>query len=180
MGGGVDALGQRLKDDITAVLSVGAKALDWVKSGFGRFYEGIPKIKIPFIDKGIPDPSFFLNPFNMKKQLDLFWKAFFTDKPMTKGEEGKKTAESEAKRKLQEKQQAALRLQDVDTSNMDPSVAEMIERQKQLDIAAGLVPDPNGPFVLRGPDGTPLVPGESAQRTSNNGPTRVMGKPVLT
>ena len=164
MGGGVDALGQRLKDDITAVMSVGAKALDWVKGGFGRFYKGIPKIKIPFIDKGIPDPSFFLNPFNMKKQLDLFWKAFFTDKPMGKGKEKKKTAESEAKRKQTEKQQAALRRQKIDTSKMDPSIAGWIERQKQLDIDSGLVPDPNGPFVLRGPDGKPLVLGQSAQK----------------
>jgi murein DD-endopeptidase MepM/ murein hydrolase activator NlpD len=46
---------------------------------------------------------------------------------------------------------------------MDPSVAGWIERQKQLDIASGLVPDPNGPFVLRGPDGKPFVPGQSSQ-----------------
>ena len=180
MGGGVEALGQKLKDDITAALSVGAKALDWVKGGFGRFYKGIPKIKIPFIDKGIPDPAFFLNPLNMKKQLDLFWKAFFTDKPMTKGEEEKKTAESEAKRKQQEEQQAALNLQNIDTSKMDPSVAGWIERQKQLDIESGLVPDPNSPFVLKGPDGRPLVLGQSTQqRTSDNGPTKVMGNPTL-
>ena len=87
MGGGVEAVGQKLKDDLTAALSVGQKAMDWVGNGFGRMYEGIPKINVPFINKKFPDPVWMINPMNLMEKLGIFHKAFFTDKPMEKGKE---------------------------------------------------------------------------------------------
>ena len=86
MGGGVDAVGQKLKDDLTAALSVGQKAMDWVGNGFGRLYEGIPKIDVPFVGK-FPNPLWMINPMNLMEKLGLFHKAFFTDDPMEKGKE---------------------------------------------------------------------------------------------
>ena len=45
--GGLDALGKRLSEDLKSALSVGKSALDWATKGFKRFYEGIPKFKLP-------------------------------------------------------------------------------------------------------------------------------------
>ena len=107
LGGGVSALGQKLKDDISAVMSAGQAAVDWIGRGFGRFYEGIPKFKIPdwipnimlgpiegllnlggksLKDFEIPNPVWMMNPFNITDKLGLFWKAFFTDDPVSDGE----------------------------------------------------------------------------------------------
>jgi muramidase (phage lysozyme) len=88
MGGGVDAVGQKLKDDLTAALSMGQKAMDWVGNGFGRMYEGIPKINIPWpINKKFPDVGWMLSLGNIPEKLGVFHKAFFTDDPMEKGKE---------------------------------------------------------------------------------------------
>jgi len=46
-GGGLQAIGQNLKAAIGKILSGGKKVLDWIGGGFSRFYEGIPKFKIP-------------------------------------------------------------------------------------------------------------------------------------
>ena len=35
---------ERMKQDITNVMSVGQMTLDWVGRGFGRFMKGIPKL----------------------------------------------------------------------------------------------------------------------------------------
>ena len=86
MGGGVDAVGTKLKDDLTAALSVGQKAMDWVGNGFGRLYEGIPKVDVPFVGK-FPNPLWMINPMNLMEKLGIFHKAFFTNDPMEKGEE---------------------------------------------------------------------------------------------
>lgn len=86
--GGVEAVGQKLKDDLTAALSVGQKAMDWVGDGFGRLYEGIPKVNIPWpINKEFPNPVWMANPLNLMEKLGVFHKAFFTNDPMEKGEE---------------------------------------------------------------------------------------------
>ena len=86
MGGGVEAVGKKLNDDLTAALSVGQKAMDWVGNGFGRLYEGIPKIDVPFVGK-FPNPVWMANPLNFMEKLGVFHKAFFTNDPMEKGEE---------------------------------------------------------------------------------------------
>ena len=85
MGGGVEAVGKKLNDDLTAALSVGQKAMDWVGNGFGRLYEGIPKIDVPFVGK-FPNPVWMANPLNFMEKLGIFHKAFFTNDPMEKGE----------------------------------------------------------------------------------------------
>jgi len=92
-GGGAEGVGQKLKDDLTAALSVGQKAMDWVGNGFGRMYEGIPKINIPWpINKKFPDPRWMLSLTNIPEKLGIFHKAFFTDKPMEKGKEEEETS----------------------------------------------------------------------------------------
>ena len=53
-GGGLQAVGQNLKAAIGKILSGGKKVLDWIGAGFSRFYEGIPKFKIPDFPKDPP------------------------------------------------------------------------------------------------------------------------------
>ena len=93
MGGGVEAVGQKLKDDLSGVLSAGQAAVDWVGKGFGRLYEGIPKINVPFVGK-FPNPLWMTNPLNLPEKLGVFHKAFFTDKPMQKGKEEETSQQS--------------------------------------------------------------------------------------
>ena len=85
MGGGVDALAQRLKQDITNVMSAGETAMKWVGDGFGRFIEGIPKMSVLGLGE-IPNPVWMMNPLNIVEKMGLFWKSFFTRDPMSKGE----------------------------------------------------------------------------------------------
>ena len=85
MGGGVEALGEKLKQDITNIMSAGSMALDWVGRGFGRFVKGIPKMNILGLGE-IPNPVWMMNPLNMLDKMGLFWKAFFTEEPMADGE----------------------------------------------------------------------------------------------
>ena len=54
-GGGLQAIGQNLKAAIGKVLSGGKAVLDWIGGGFSRFYEGIPKLKIPDFPEDPPD-----------------------------------------------------------------------------------------------------------------------------
>ena len=46
-GGGMKAVGQKLKDTLTGILKAGTAVKDFVVGGFGRFWEGIPKFKVP-------------------------------------------------------------------------------------------------------------------------------------
>ena len=63
-----------LKGAFTKILSAGRAVFDWVTGGFGRFYEGIPKIKIPDLPEEPPGwiPGFG---FGSKKKI---WGAFKT------------------------------------------------------------------------------------------------------
>ena len=98
MGGGPGAVMERMKQDIISVMSAGKMALDWVGRGFGRFMMGIPKLEMPwyvrwmFPDnmKSIPNPLWLLNPINIMDKMSLFWKAFFTDDPVSMGNVEKK------------------------------------------------------------------------------------------
>lgn len=83
-GGGMDAVGKKLKEDLDGLLSMGANAMKWVGNGFGRLYEGLPKIG--FGKLKAPNPVWLVNPFNIIEKLGLFHTAFFTDKPMKEGE----------------------------------------------------------------------------------------------
>ena len=46
-GGGVEAFQKRIAKDFQKALDVGGKAVDYIKNSIGRFYEGVPKYKLP-------------------------------------------------------------------------------------------------------------------------------------
>ena len=75
MGGGMAAAGQKLKDDFGKLLSGGEKVFGWLKDGFGRFMEGLPKNPLKL-------GGFILNPFNIGDKAKLIGKAFFSRDPM--------------------------------------------------------------------------------------------------
>ena len=75
MGGGMAAAGQKLKDDFGKLLSGGEKVFGWLKDGFGRFMEGLPKNPLKL-------GGFILNPFNIGDKVKLIGKAFFSRDPM--------------------------------------------------------------------------------------------------
>ena len=54
-GGGIGAVLNKLKEDLKKVFNVGKAVGKWAGTGFARFYEGIPKIKIPDFPKDPPD-----------------------------------------------------------------------------------------------------------------------------
>ena len=99
-GGGTEALGKKLQDDLKAVLTAGQVAMDWVGDGFKRFYEGIPKLKVPWwiqnplksligVDlKEIPDLGWLYpgNPLSLMPKVNLMGKAFFTRDSMKSGD----------------------------------------------------------------------------------------------
>ena len=84
-GGGIEAVGAKMKEDLDAALSMGQKAVEWIGNGFGRLYEGLPKLN--FFGKKFPNPGWLLSLTNFPEKLEIFHKAFFTDKPMEKGKE---------------------------------------------------------------------------------------------
>ena len=56
-GGGIKAVGKKISDDFGNALEAGGKALEWLRAGYERFYDSLPKIKISFFDilkMGIP------------------------------------------------------------------------------------------------------------------------------
>ena len=53
-GGGIGAVLNKLKEDLKKVFNVGKAVGKWAGTGFARFYEGIPKIKIPDFPKDPP------------------------------------------------------------------------------------------------------------------------------
>ena len=98
-GGGIDAVGKRIQKDFAGALDVGGKAVNYIKESMGRFFEGVPKFKLPGIptagrlgfvidrlpllpkdfkekikgfissDKELPNPLFFANPLDVGKLL---------------------------------------------------------------------------------------------------------------
>ena len=69
-GGGPEALGKRLEEDLKSILSTGKKAVEWVGNGISKFYKGIPKVQFPDLSEfevKIPFTNFTkkinLNPF---------------------------------------------------------------------------------------------------------------------
>jgi putative chitinase len=88
--GGARAVGKKIQADILdPIVNAGTVAMDWVGNGFGRMYEGIPKLNILGFGE-IPNPLWMANPFNIVEKAGVVGKAFFTDKPMKKGEVKKK------------------------------------------------------------------------------------------
>ena len=75
MGGGMAAAGQKLKDDFGKLLSGGEKVFGWIKDGFGRLMEGLPKGPI-----GLGKWFLF---GNIVDKVKLLGKAFFSRDPMT-------------------------------------------------------------------------------------------------
>ena len=54
-GGGLKAVGAKLKKALTGIMDAGKAVWDFVSGGFSRFYAGIPKFKIPDLPKDPPD-----------------------------------------------------------------------------------------------------------------------------
>tara|TARA_Y100001970_G_C14259297_1_gene878442 strand:- start:12668 stop:15850 length:3183 start_codon:yes stop_codon:yes gene_type:complete len=103
-GGGIKAVGERLKQDIKGVFTQVGNLINWVKKGFVRLYEGLPKWKIPELPKWvprrdwiskwmlmglpgteIPNPIWLANPLNLWPKAKLFASAFFGDSAIPKG-----------------------------------------------------------------------------------------------
>ena len=78
MGGGMDAVGKKLQEDIKAMLEVGGAIKNWIGDGFSRLNEGIPSTL------GVKNYLVILNPI---ESVPLFYKAFFTRDSMSKKEE---------------------------------------------------------------------------------------------
>ena len=78
MGGGMDAVGKKMQEDITSLLKAGKFVADWIGDGFGRLNEGIPSFM------GVKNYLVILNPV---ESVPLFYKAFFTRDSMTEKEE---------------------------------------------------------------------------------------------
>ena len=130
-GGGIKAVGDRLKQDIKGVFTQVGNLINWVKKGFVRLYEGLPKWKIPELPKWvprrdwiskwmlmglpgteIPNPIWLANPLNLWPKAKLFASAFFGDSAIPKGatQSGQKAPElsEEEKKKQAEKEKARL------------------------------------------------------------------------
>ena len=54
-GGGLKAVGAKLKKALTGIMDAGKAVWEFVSGGFSRFYDGIPKFKIPDLPKDPPD-----------------------------------------------------------------------------------------------------------------------------
>ena len=87
-GGGAKAVGEKIKSDFKQVLDGGKQILDWIKTGFSRFMEGLPKN--PFKLGG-----FILNPFNIGDKVNLLRRALFSREPMNPEKDDKDTLKGE-------------------------------------------------------------------------------------
>ena len=96
-GGGFQAVGQKLKDDLKKLLTVGGKILSWAKQGFDRFKEGFPKFKLPNFLGGFE----VLDLSKTNEGLLKLPRAFFTNLPMneTKAQEAERLKKEEEIRK---------------------------------------------------------------------------------
>ena len=89
MGGGPEAVGKKLQEDIKGMLSMGQAALSWAGDGFERLMDGLPKFAVPgfvpFVGgKDVINPLPLLaNPLSV---IPKVYKAFFTRDPMNKGD----------------------------------------------------------------------------------------------
>ena len=102
--GGIRAVGDRLKQDIKGVFNQIGNLINWVKKGFSRLYEGLPKWQIPELPKWlpkrdwigkhmlkglpgmeIPNPLWLINPLNMWDKAKLVTSSFFGDSAIPKG-----------------------------------------------------------------------------------------------
>ena len=119
-GGGFQAAGQKLMDDLKKLLSVGQAVGSWAKKGFDRFYKGFPKINV-----------FGMEILDLSKTGEGVLKlprAFFTDLPMneTKAQEAERLKKEEEIRKKVLEEEKANKGQDSDqlpyTMNEDGSV----------------------------------------------------------
>ena len=138
-GGGIEAVGKKLKQDFLSALEVGKIGLDWIggvlvkakdaavewiKGVFVRFYEALPKIKIPEKIGFVPmpfglggmeiiNPSAFADPLTLPKAL---LKAFTNPDAKDKGEvkkpEGEKDKAPEPSRKMTEDEYHTARVTD--------------------------------------------------------------------
>ena len=91
MGGGMGAVGQKLKDTFTSMLKGGKAVFNWLKDGFVRLIDGLPKNPFRL-------GTFLVNPFNIVDKVKLLAKAFFSRETMA-APKSAKDIEAEEKRK---------------------------------------------------------------------------------
>jgi len=90
LGKGAAAVGNRMKEDFTKLLSGGKVVFNWLKDGVGRFLEGLPK--------GFGLARFMLNP-NPLPKVKLMGKSFFSREPMKEVKDDDKSAKLSNKQK---------------------------------------------------------------------------------
>ena len=71
----------KLKDAASAIFNTGKAVFDWLKGGFGRFIDGIPKVQLLPLTPKVPDPRWLINPFNVMDKLKLLKNSFFPPNP---------------------------------------------------------------------------------------------------
>ena len=98
-GGGVEAVGQRLKNDFMQVLKAGEIAIGWVGDGFKRTLEGLPKMNVPVVGEIINPFDLMVNPLQV---FPIVAKAFFTRNPMRKGDVKKEEKKEEPQQSTQQ------------------------------------------------------------------------------
>jgi len=138
MGGGVEAVGNKLKQDMLKVLETGKIVTDWVGRGLGRYFDGVPKVNI--FGKKVPDIFWLINPLNVVDKFKKFHRAFFTDIPMNE------TKEQEKKRLEKEKKERAelakkLKAQEAGHNNPDTGYTDIdgdgvISEWEKVDLSA--------------------------------------------
>ena len=121
MGGGMAAAGQKLKDDFGKLLSGGKKIFGWLKDGFGRFMEGLPKGVI-----GLGKWFLF---GNIVDKIKLIGKAFFSRDPMT-GEKGDEKEGKEDDKKMEETSSDLV--MDKNQDDNDRKIFELEQRKAEI------------------------------------------------
>ena len=68
---------KKVQDAAKKIFETGKAVFDWLKGGFGRFLESIPKQKIFGKETPLPDVGWLINPMNIMDKLGLLKDAFF-------------------------------------------------------------------------------------------------------
>ena len=127
MGGGPEAALQKMQDDLKAALSVGEKIMGWASDGFGRLYEGLPKLNILGLEV-VNMASLMINPLQI---APITLKAFFSRDPMKEGEVKKKDGEDI------KKDQSSLTNAAGQTGQMSDQAKQIAEGQYYYQLGVG-------------------------------------------
>ena len=109
MGGGPEAVGQKMKQDIEGLLKTGKAAIGWAGDGFKRLMDGLPKFKVPEKILGVPifgiGGAEVINPLpllaNPLMVVPKVYRAFFTRDPMGEGVVDETNKDPDEKEKIE-------------------------------------------------------------------------------